>query len=97
MISTADRMCFWSRPSDIWEETHEAYPGVGIFEKGFFNVGCDDDGMGDPYFISVHDGDNPALYHVYHEGVIDADTKIGTYDAGCAAQKLSDFFDSAIF
>lgn len=88
---------FWSRPSEIWNETHEAYPGVGIFQEGYFNIACDDDGMGDPYFISANDGDNPTVYHVYHEGVTGADTKVGEFDAGIAAQKLSGFFDKAIF
>ncbi|MCP4344326.1 MAG: hypothetical protein GY795_02235 [Desulfobacterales bacterium] len=87
---------FWSRPSDIWDETHGAYPGAGIFEKGYFNIMCDDDGMGDPYFMSSNDGDNPTVLHVYHEGVIGADTKIGEFDAGIAAKKLSEFIDKAI-
>ncbi len=47
---------FWSRPSDILKESKELYPGVGLLKDGYFNVACDDDGMGDPYFIKVNEG-----------------------------------------
>jgi hypothetical protein len=87
----------WSRPSDIWDETHEAYPGIAILEEGFFNVGCDCDGMGDPYFIDSKAGEDPPVYRVYHEGAIGADARIGGFDADVVAKSLSDFFDSMSF
>lgn len=87
----------WSRPSDVFDESYDAYPGYEIIDKGFFNVACDFDGMGDPYFIDSGAGDNPPLYRVYHEGAQGADIQVGEFDAGIAAPKLSEFFDKAIF
>jgi hypothetical protein len=86
----------WSRPQDTLIESTELYPGIDLLSIGFFNVACDEDGTGDPYFISATDGDNPTLYQIYHEKLIDAETTVGNWDAAIAAASLSQFFDNAI-
>ena len=38
------------------------------------NFGGDSGGGGDPYFLPVHEGDDPPLYQVYHDFGADAET-----------------------
>ena len=88
----------WSPPQDIWWESHEGYPGAGILELGYFSVACDWDGMGDPYFISVNEGDHPPLYQVYHEHYKgDPELMIGDFQGRLVGKSLSEFFDQAMF
>ena len=88
---------FWSRPSEILKESKELYPGIGLLKEGYFNIACDEDGMGDPYFINADSGNNPAFYRVYHEKVKDPETQIGEHDGRKVSERLSDFFDLALF
>ena len=76
----------WSRPEDILSESNELYPGLGIIKLGFFNVACDENGSGDPYFINCNEGDNPPFYQVYHEKYAGGtETKAGDFDARIVA------------
>lgn len=86
----------WSRPQDTLTESTELFPGIDLLTLGYFNVACDEDGTGDPYFISAADGDNPTLYQVYHEKLTGVETTVGNWDAAVAADTLSQFFDNAI-
>lgn len=88
---------FWSRPSEILKESTELYPGIGLLNDGYFNVACDNDGLGDPYFINAKGGNNPPFYEVYHEKVKDPETQIGEFDGRKVTERLSDFFDIALF
>lgn len=88
---------FWSRPSDILRESKELCPGASLLGEGYFNVACDDDGMGDPYFINANSGNNPPFYEVYHEKVKDPETQVGEFDVRKISERLSDFFDMAFF
>ena len=88
---------FWSRPADILKESRDLYPGAGLIKDGYFNVACDEDGTGDPYFINSNEGNNPPLYEVYHERVKDPETQVGEFDGRKASERLSAFFDNALF
>ena len=43
------------------------YPGLAIFEMGYICIASDPTGGGDPYFININEGDNPAVYQIYHD------------------------------
>jgi hypothetical protein len=57
----------WADADGIRSESLECHPGCAIRESGYINVGGDPTGGGDPYFISVYDGDDPPLYQIYHD------------------------------
>ncbi len=51
----------------------------------------------DPYFMKADESSNPPFYQVYHEKVKDPETQVGKFDGRKVSEKLSDFFDSAVF
>src|SRR5688500_5289673 len=84
----------WVTVSDgesiLWESL-EGYPGLGILPAGYVNFGGDAGGGGDPYFLPVHEGDDPPLYQVFHDVGADAQTILA--DGRClVAPRLSEFF-----
>jgi hypothetical protein len=88
----------WVRVSDadgILFESLEAYPGLGILPAGYLNFGKDAIGGGDPYFLPIHEGEDPPLYQVYHDVGQDAATILADGRLLVAA-RLSDFFRSAV-
>lgn len=78
----------------LWESL-EGYPGLAIFPAGYVNFGGDAGGGGDPYFVPVHEGEDPPLYQVYHDVGADAATILAE---GCrlVAPRLSEFFSAAV-
>ena len=78
----------------LWESL-EGYPGLGILPAGYVNFGGDADGGGDPYFLPVHDGDDPPLYQVYHDVGEDAATILEN-GRQLVAARLSAFFRVAM-
>ena len=88
----------WIEVSDangiLWESL-EGYPGLGILPAGYVNFGGDSCGGGDPYFLPVHEGDDPPLYHVYHDVGTDAETILAD-GRRLVASHLSEFFRLAI-
>lgn len=80
---------------DIYSETNECYPGVAIQELGYFCIGGDSSGGGNPYFISTTQGDNPPVFQVYHD-VSDNPEEIEQEGMKKVAETLSQLFDRAI-
>jgi hypothetical protein len=78
----------------ILSESMELYPGIGILSAGYVNFGGSD-GSGDPYFVCVHEGDDPPLYEVYHDVGSDAETILAE-GRKLVAPTLSEFFKRAI-
>ena len=78
----------------LWESL-EGYPGLGILPAGYVNFGGDAGGGGDPYFLPVHEGDDPPLYQVYHDVGEDAATILAN-GRQLVAARLSEFFRVAI-
>ena len=78
----------------ILSESLEFYPGLAILPVGYVNFGGGD-GSGDPYFICVHEGEDPPLYEVYHD--VGADAKsILAEGRKLVAPRLSEFFRVAL-
>jgi hypothetical protein len=84
-----------SDASGIRSESIECYPGLAILPAGYINIGSCSGGSGDPYFISVDEGDDPPVYQVYHD-VGDTAEAILTEGRRCVASSLSLLFQTAI-
>jgi hypothetical protein len=88
----------WVRVSDadgiLWESL-EGYPGLGILPAGYVNFAGDAGGGGDPYFVPVHEGDDPPLYQVYHD-VGSESEEILAEGRKLVSPKLSEFFRVAV-
>ncbi|MFO0798348.1 MAG: hypothetical protein U0804_12800 [Gemmataceae bacterium] len=87
----------WIEVSDarnIVAESRDFYPGVGILPAGYINFGGSS-GSGDPYFLCVHDGDDPPIFQVYHDVGVDAAT-ILREGRQQVAPSLSEFFRVAV-
>ncbi len=78
----------------ILSESLELYPGCEILAAGYVNFGggC---GSGDPYFLCIHDGEDPPLYEVDHDVGSDAETILAE-GRNLVAPSLSEFFRVAI-
>jgi hypothetical protein len=85
----------WSDAAGVISESLECYPGLAILPAGFINIGSCSSGSGDPYFVSVHEGEDPPLYHVYHDVSDRAEVIL---NEGCllVAPHLSEFLASAL-
>ena len=70
------------------------HPGKLLLKRGYFGV-AGDNGIGDQYFISAHEGENPALYRIGHETDEDADTILAV-ERQIVAPSLSEFFKAAL-
>ena len=57
----------WSDARNIRSESLECYPGRAILPMGYICVASCSAGSGDPYFITIEDGDDPPLYRIYHD------------------------------
>lgn len=79
----------------IFEETNNFYPGIAIQSLGYFCIGGDAAGGGNPYFVSANQGDNPPVFQVYHD-VSDDGAEIVKNGMRMVAQTLSQLFDIAI-
>jgi hypothetical protein len=78
----------------ILSESLEAYPGLAILQAGYVNFGGDSGGGGDPYFVPIHEGDDPPLYQVHHDVGTDAAT-ILIEGRRLVAARLSEFLRTA--
>lgn len=78
----------------LWESL-EGYPGLGILPAGYVNFGGDSGGGGDPYFLPVHEGEDPPLYQVYHDVGADAESILAD-GRQLVASRLSEFFRLAL-
>jgi hypothetical protein len=88
----------WVRISDadgILKESLELYPGLAILPAGYLNLCGDATGGGDPYFIPMHEGEDPPLYQVYHDVGEDADSILAAGRV-LVAPRLSEFFRTAV-
>ncbi len=81
---------------NIFNETEECSPGCYIQEIGYFCIGTDPSGGGNPFFINKKDLDNPKIYQVYHDVSNDAN-EIENEGMEIVGQSLSEFLDKAIF
>ncbi len=82
-------------PKDIYWETNEAHPGAAIQALGYFCIGGDASGGGNPYFIPTTQGNNPPVFQVYHE-VSNNPEEIEQGGMQKIAESLSQLFDNAI-
>ncbi|MEI4803707.1 SMI1/KNR4 family protein [Bacillus sp. FJAT-51639] len=48
-------------------ETIEAIPGYAVFEKGYISIGSCLMHTGNPYFICIHEGEDPPVYRLVHD------------------------------
>jgi len=85
----------WCDASGVISESVEAYPGLAILPAGYINIAGDSCGGGNPYFICIHDGEDPPMYQVYHDvgdeaGVILKDGR------RTVSASLSEFFRSGV-
>lgn len=95
--SEADDDISWMEVSDgpgILSESRDAYPGLAILPAGFVNIAFCVMGSGDPYFISINEGDDPPLYQVYHD-VSDQADAILAEGRVTVASRLSEFLATA--
>lgn len=95
--SEADDDISWMEVSDgpgILSESRDCYPGLAILPAGFVNIAFCVMGSGDPYFISINEGDDPPLYQVYHDVSDQADAILAEGRVTVAAS-LSEFFATA--
>lgn len=79
-------------PRWMESETLEAYPGCAIFDLGYICIAADPTGGGDPYFINIEEGNNPAIYQVYHD-VSDKAEEIVTHGRQKIADTFSELFE----
>lgn len=75
----------------IEDEFYELYPGCAIGNLGYICIAEDPTGSGDPYFIDIHEGDNPPVYQIYHD-VSDVGEEIIQHGKEKIVDKLSDLF-----
>ena len=75
----------------IQDEFYDLYPGCAIGNLGYLCIGEDPTGGGDPYFINIHEGDNPPVYQIYHD-VSDVGEEIIKEGREKIANQLSDLF-----
>lgn len=79
-------------PESMENESIEAYPGCAILELGYICIAEDPTGGGDPYFISISEGDNPPVYQIYHD-VGDVGEEILAEGRQRVANSLSELFE----
>ena len=73
------------------EEATNYYPGMFVRDDGYIPVASCDIGSGNPYFININEGENGALYCIFHDEVTSVD-----YNKSKAIVKvLEDFRDLA--
>jgi hypothetical protein len=84
----------WADADGIRSESLKCYPGCAIRDLGYINVGSDSSGGGDPYFVNIHEGNDPPLYQIYHD-VSDQAVFIIAKGRRVVSPKLSEFFLSA--
>jgi hypothetical protein len=84
----------WSDAAGVFSESLDCYPGLAILPAGYVNVASCSTGSGDPYFVCVHDGDDPPLYQIVHDVSAEAELII-TEGRVLVSPRLSDFFLSA--
>ena len=78
-------------PGRMAVESVELTPGREILPLGFVCIAADDDGIGDPYFIPIDQGD-PPVYQVRHD-TDEEEHQIGSHQARLVAKHLSDFLN----
>jgi len=85
----------WCGAAGVISESVNCYPGCAILSAGFINVASCSGGSGNPYFISVNEGDDPPLYRVLHD-VSDRTDIILAEGRETVAPHLSEFFRGAL-
>lgn len=79
-------------PQWMESESIEAYPGCALLEHGYICIAADPTGGGDPYFINTLEGDNPAVYQIYHD-VSDVGKEILAHGRQKVADSFSELFE----
>ena len=85
----------WADAAGVVSESVDCYPGAVILPSGYVNVASCSGGSGDPYFVCIHDGQDPPLYQVFHD-VSDQPEVILAEGRALVAPSLSQFFASAL-
>ncbi|MTB49771.1 SMI1/KNR4 family protein [Lewinella sp. W8] len=75
----------------VQDEFYDLYPGCAIGQLGYICIGEDPTGSGDPYFINIHEGENPPVYQIYHD-VSDVGEEIIQGGRDKVAGQLSELF-----
>lgn len=83
-------------PDCIINESIECYPGCAILDYGYICIATDLTGGGNPYFINLEEGDNPAVYQIYHD-VSDNGEEILAEGKQKIADSLSELFERGQF
>lgn len=78
-------------PEGIAAESMECYPGIAVFDDGYICIGSDEEGSGNPFFISIHEGDNPPVYQLEH-GISEHGEEILAQGKTKIANSLSELF-----
>ena len=81
-------------PEEIEGETLECYPGCAIFEFGYICIGQDGEGMGNSYFISIKEGDNPPVYQIEHD-ISENGEELLAGEQSMIVKSLSELFKNA--
>jgi hypothetical protein len=84
----------WADGPGMRSESLECYPGCVIREHGFVSVGGDATGGGNPYFINLNEGEDPALYQIDHD-ISDQAAEIIASGRRLVSKTLSAFLMSA--
>ena len=85
----------WSDASNVISETVECYPGLAILPAGYINIASECIPSGNPYFICIHDCENPPIYQIYHEFGDEAEVLLKD-GRNTVSVSLSEFFRSAV-
>ena len=85
----------WCDAAGVVSESVDCYPGLAILPAGFVNVASCSGGSGDPYFISVNEGDDPPLYRMLHD-VSDRAEIVLAGGRIVVSSRLSDFLNGAL-
>jgi len=57
----------FASPQLIESEVFDVVPGSYILEYGYICIALDISGGGNPYFINFSEGEDPAIYQIYHD------------------------------
>lgn len=66
-----EQQLYWLSGLSIWDECCSLYPGIAAAKDGYLPIGGCFGGSGNPYYIHVEEGPDPALYQIFHEGIED--------------------------
>jgi len=76
-------------PKCIIQECLDAVPGCAVHKNGYICIGLEI-GIGNPYAINIHEGNNPPVYILNHE--YGEETEMIIENKLTVVEKLSDLF-----